>query len=73
MALLQTAVNPYISILGPIEGAAQRIATMPADDDQVGAGASFCGVAAGNAGQHEGHQGKSDFHGVSPWGLVRDR
>ena len=28
MALLQTAVNPYISILGPIEGAAQRIALM---------------------------------------------
>ena len=28
MALLQTAVNPYIAILGPIEGAAQRIALM---------------------------------------------
>ena len=28
LALLQTAVNPYISILGPIEGAAQRIALM---------------------------------------------
>ena len=28
LALLQTAVNPYISILGPIEGAAQRIAVM---------------------------------------------
>ena len=28
MALLQTAVNPYVAILGPIEGAAQRIALM---------------------------------------------
>ncbi|MGH8091682.1 MAG: sugar MFS transporter [Rudaea sp.] len=28
MALLQTAVNPYISILGPIDSAAQRIAIM---------------------------------------------
>ncbi|WP_411833660.1 sugar MFS transporter [Pseudoxanthomonas mexicana] len=28
MALLQTAVNPYISILGPIESAARRIALM---------------------------------------------
>ena len=28
MALLQTSVNPYISILGPIESAAQRIALM---------------------------------------------
>ena len=28
LAILQTAVNPYISILGPIESAAQRIAVM---------------------------------------------
>ncbi|WP_410795976.1 sugar MFS transporter [Parvularcula sp. LCG005] len=28
LAILQTAVNPYVSILGPIEGAAQRIAIM---------------------------------------------
>ena len=28
LALLQTAVNPYISILGPIESAAQRISVM---------------------------------------------
>jgi glucose/galactose transporter len=28
LAILQTAANPYISILGPIEGAAQRIAVM---------------------------------------------
>ena len=28
LALLQTAVNPYVSILGPIESAAQRIALM---------------------------------------------
>ncbi|MBS0216165.1 MAG: sugar MFS transporter [Proteobacteria bacterium] len=28
LAILQTASNPYISILGPIEGAAQRIAIM---------------------------------------------
>ncbi|WP_045728218.1 sugar MFS transporter [Xanthomonas sp. GPE 39] len=28
LALLQTAVNPYISILGPIESAARRIAVM---------------------------------------------
>jgi glucose/galactose transporter len=28
LALLQTAVNPYISILGPIQSAAQRIALM---------------------------------------------
>jgi len=28
MALLQTSINPYISILGPIETAAQRIALM---------------------------------------------
>jgi MFS transporter, FHS family, L-fucose permease len=28
LALLQTAVNPYISILGPIESAAQRISIM---------------------------------------------
>jgi glucose/galactose transporter len=28
LALLQTAVNPYVSIIGPIESAAQRIALM---------------------------------------------
>lgn len=28
LSLLQTAVNPYVSILGPIESAAQRIAVM---------------------------------------------
>jgi fucose permease len=28
LALLQTAVNPYITILGPIESAAQRISIM---------------------------------------------
>jgi glucose/galactose transporter len=28
LALLQTAVNPYVAIIGPIEGAAQRIALM---------------------------------------------
>src|SRR5262249_21101543 len=28
LAILQTAANPYISILGPIESAAQRIAIM---------------------------------------------
>jgi glucose/galactose transporter len=28
LALLQTAINPYVSILGPIEGAARRIALM---------------------------------------------
>jgi glucose/galactose transporter len=28
LAILQTASNPYVSILGPIEGAAQRIAVM---------------------------------------------
>lgn len=28
LALLQTAVNPYVSIVGPIESAAQRIAVM---------------------------------------------
>ena len=28
LALLQTAINPYISILGPIETAARRIALM---------------------------------------------
>ncbi|MBM7094061.1 hypothetical protein JTP67_37265, partial [Streptomyces sp. S12] len=28
LAVLQTAVNPYISILGPIDGAARRIAVM---------------------------------------------
>ena len=28
LALLQTAANPYISIVGPIESAAQRIAVM---------------------------------------------
>lgn len=28
LALLQTAINPYISILGPIESAARRIALM---------------------------------------------
>lgn len=28
LALLQTAVNPYVSILGPLESAAQRIALM---------------------------------------------
>lgn len=36
MALLQTAVNPYLSIIGPIESAAQRIAI-----------AGFCNKAAG--------------------------
>jgi glucose/galactose transporter len=28
LALLQTAINPYVSILGPIDGAARRIALM---------------------------------------------
>ena len=28
LALLQTAINPYVSILGPIESAARRIALM---------------------------------------------
>ena len=28
LSLLQTAANPYVSILGPIESAAQRIAVM---------------------------------------------
>jgi glucose/galactose transporter len=36
MALLQTAVNPYLSIIGPIDSAAQRIAI-----------AGFCNKAAG--------------------------
>lgn len=36
MALLQTAVNPYLSIIGPIESAAQRISI-----------AGFCNKAAG--------------------------
>jgi FHS family L-fucose permease-like MFS transporter len=29
LAILQTAANPYISIVGPIESAAQRIASSP--------------------------------------------
>lgn len=41
LALLQTAVNPYISILGPIEGAAQRIAVMGICNKLAGWAAPF--------------------------------
>ncbi|HLW74183.1 MAG TPA: sugar MFS transporter [Gammaproteobacteria bacterium] len=37
LALLQTAVNPYISILGPIETAAQRVALMGICNKTAGA------------------------------------
>ncbi len=41
LALLQTASNPYISILGPIESAAQRIAFMGICNKVAGALAPF--------------------------------
>jgi glucose/galactose transporter len=41
LALLQTAVNPYISILGPIDSAAQRIAVMGICNKVAGAIAPF--------------------------------
>ena len=41
LALLQTAVNPYISIVGPIEGAAQRIAVMGICNKVAGALAPY--------------------------------
>lgn len=41
LAILQTAVNPYISILGPIEGAAQRIAVMGICNKLAGWAAPF--------------------------------
>ncbi|MGJ7904507.1 sugar MFS transporter [Lysobacter sp. 1R34A] len=41
LAILQTAANPYISILGPIEGAAQRIAVMGICNKIAGALAPF--------------------------------
>ncbi|HEY5802701.1 MAG TPA: sugar MFS transporter, partial [Lysobacter sp.] len=41
LAVLQTAVNPYISILGPIEGAAQRIAVMGICNKLAGWAAPF--------------------------------
>jgi glucose/galactose transporter len=37
LALLQTAVNPYISILGPIDSAAQRVAIMGICNKTAGA------------------------------------
>ena len=41
LAILQTASNPYISILGPIEGAAQRIAVMGICNKLAGWAAPF--------------------------------
>ncbi|TAA06783.1 MULTISPECIES: sugar MFS transporter [Pseudoxanthomonas] len=41
LALLQTAINPYISILGPIEGAARRIAVMGICNKVAGALATY--------------------------------
>ncbi len=41
LAILQTASNPYISILGPIEGAAQRIAVMGICNKVAGWAAPF--------------------------------
>ena len=41
LALLQTASNPYISILGPIDSAAQRIAFMGICNKVAGAAAPF--------------------------------
>ncbi|MEP6908502.1 MAG: sugar MFS transporter [Pseudoxanthomonas sp.] len=41
LALLQTAINPYISILGPIEGAARRIAIMGICNKLAGALATY--------------------------------
>lgn len=41
LALLQTAINPYISILGPIEGAARRIAIMGICNKVAGALATY--------------------------------
>ncbi len=41
LAILQTASNPYISILGPIEGAAQRIAVMGICNKLAGMAAPF--------------------------------
>lgn len=41
LAILQTASNPYISILGPIEGAAQRIAIMGICNKLAGWAAPF--------------------------------
>ncbi len=41
LALLQTASNPYISILGPIDSAAQRIAFMGICNKVAGALAPF--------------------------------
>ncbi|KAF1712131.1 glucose/galactose MFS transporter [Pseudoxanthomonas kalamensis DSM 18571] len=41
LAVLQTAANPYISILGPIESAAQRIAVMGICNKLAGAIAPF--------------------------------
>ncbi|TWI05899.1 glucose/galactose transporter [Luteimonas cucumeris] len=41
LALLQTAANPYISIVGPIEGAAQRIAVMGICNKTAGALAPY--------------------------------
>jgi len=41
LSLLQTASNPYISILGPIDSAAQRIAAMGICNKLAGAAAPF--------------------------------
>ncbi len=41
LAILQTASNPYISILGPLEGAAQRIAVMGICNKLAGMAAPF--------------------------------
>ena len=41
LSLLQTASNPYISVLGPIESGAQRIALLGIFNKLAGAGAGF--------------------------------
>lgn len=51
LSLMQTAVNPYVSILGPIESAAQRISIMGIFNKVAGIGAPiiFGAILLGNA------------------------
>ena len=61
LAILQTAANPYISILGPIEGAAQRIAVM-----------GICNKVAGILGAARARRAGAARHG-RPGGAGRRR
>ena len=55
LALLQTASNPYVSVIGPIESAASRISIMGVCNKGAGiiAGFIFGAIALSNMGEYE--------------------